>query len=87
MDKMVLLELTQQLTTYDKIQKQKKKLGLQFPFSIGEGKTKVCPYLKAAERSLDELHLFHLPLYPKWNEFDPYNKISLVGGSKYQCNR
>ena len=27
-DKMVLLELTRQLTTYDKIQKGKKKLGL-----------------------------------------------------------
>ena len=84
MDKMVLLELTQQLTTYDKIQKGKKKLGLQFPISIGEGKTGVCPCLKVTERSLDELHFFYLLLYPRRNDFDPYNKISSVGGSKYQ---
>jgi hypothetical protein len=59
-------------------------LGLQFPISIGEGKTKVWPYLNTVERSLDELHFFCLPLYPKRNDFDPYNKISLVGGSKYK---
>ena len=79
-DKMVLLELTRQLTAYDKIQKGKKKLGLQFPISIGEGKTEVCSCIKAAERSLEELHFFRLPLYPRRNDFDPYNKISLAGG-------
>ena len=60
------------------------KLGLQFPISIGEMKTEVCPCLKVAERSSDEIHFFRLPLYPKRNDFDPYNKISSVGGSKYQ---
>ncbi len=59
-------------------------MGLQFPISIGEGKTEVCPCLKATEKSSDELHFFHLLLYPKRNDFDPYNKISSTGGSKYQ---
>ena len=44
----------------------------------------MCPCLKAAKRSLDELHFFYLLLYPRRNNFDPYNKISSVGGSKYQ---
>ena len=59
-------------------------MGLQFPISIGEGKNEVCPCLKAAERSSDELHFFRLRLYTRRNDFDPYNRISLVGGSKYQ---
>ena len=59
-------------------------MGLQFPISIGEGKTEVCPCLKAAKRSSNELHFFRLPLYPRRNDFDPYNKISSTGVSKYQ---
>ena len=81
---MVLLELTRQLTTYDKIQKGKKKLGLQFPISVREGKTEVCPCLKVAERSSNELHFFCLLLYHRRNDFDPYNKISSVARLNYQ---
>ena len=58
-------------------------MGLQFPISIGEGKTEICPFLKVAERSLDELHFFYLLLYPKRHDFDPYNKITSVAGSRY----
>ena len=39
---------------------------------------------KSCRETSDELHFFRLPLYPKSNDFDPSNKISSVGGSKYQ---
>ena len=82
-DKMIFLELTRKIIVYAKIQKGKRKLGLKFPISIGEGKMVTFPCLKAAKRSSDELHFFHLPLYPKMFHVDPYKKITSIVGSKY----
>lgn len=83
MNKIVLLELTRQLTTYDKIQKRKGKLSIEFPIVLGDY-VEMCSTLAAAEKSIEELAFYHLTFHMTRSYFDPYNKIRMVVGMKFK---
>jgi len=70
-NRMVMLEVTRQLLELIRLQKLKKKGGIQFPLRLGQNLE--CPSLSAAEYSEIELQAYHLQTHgTKRLNFDPF---------------
>lgn len=80
-DKIVLLEFVRQLTTYDKVQKNKHKIGIAFCILVKQS-FEVCPSLQAVEKAEEELRSHFLILYLSRDIFDPYGYIRRANGRK-----
>lgn len=81
-DKMILLEVTRQLSTYDKIQKKKRKAEIAFLVTLGNS-IETCPSHQAVKLSEEELQFYSLVTYASRSNFDTYHKIRRAFGRKY----
>lgn len=82
-DKLILLELVRQLTTYNKVQKNKLKTKTSFPVSLGKS-LKVCPSLQSTEKIDEEFMSFSLQPYIPRDNFDPHDNIQKTSGKKHR---
>lgn len=71
-----------QLTTYDQLQKKKKKQSIEFPVVLGDF-VEMCPGLEAAESAVKELAFYRLPYYTSRAQYDPYRQIRKVASVKF----